>query len=140
MTRYDYKIASGYNNVAGLTNLEAITPTGDRSFFSPVAYSAFRGGVRHIRTDGSVILTGFPSAFWVFPALTRKQWEYLQDTYCGGAGKFSGKVTIRTRVGGRSSYGNFNAIMILPDPAELTRRFTAFEDVRIDLTRLVAIP
>lgn len=136
-TRYDYKLAAGYNNAAGLTNLETITVSGDsRPFFSPVGYSNYRAGVRKIRSDGTVIFTGFPSAHWIIPAMTRKQWEYLSDQYCSGG--FSGKVTVRTRVG-RTSYSNFNAILVLPDPETLQRRFIAFEDVRLEFTRMIQL-
>src|SRR6476659_6316171 len=111
-TRYDYAIAASYNNAAGLTNLELIVPTGDRAFFSPVAYNNYKPGVRKIRSDGTLYLAGFAASFWILPAATRKHIEYIMDTYC--AGGYSGKVTIKTRIN-RIAYANFNAILSLPD-------------------------
>lgn len=135
-TRYDYKIAAAYNNAAGLVNIETIVPSGDRAFFSPVAYSNYRPGVRKIRSDGMLYLAGFGTSFWIMPAATRKQIEYLMDTYC--AGGYSGKVTIRTRIN-RVAYANYNAILSLPDPDAMKRIFKGFDDLRIDYTRMVAI-
>lgn len=135
--RYDYQIAAGINNEAGLVNLETVTVVGDtKPFFAPVGYSSFKPGVRKIRSDGTLAITGFPSAYWIIPIVTRKQWEYVQDTYCNGG--YSGKVTIRTRIG-RAAYANYNAVLTLPDPDTLTRRFTVFEDVRLDFTRMLAL-
>lgn len=137
MPRYGYQIAAGYGNTAGLINIETIIPTGDRAFFAPVAYNNYKPGIRKIRTDGLLYISGFGTSYWILPAATRPQIELLQDNYC--AGGFNGKVTIRTRIN-RRVYANFRAILSLPDPDTMRRIFLGYDDLRLDFFRMVALP
>ena len=136
MAFYTYKIAAGANNAAGLVNIEEITPSSDKAFFAPVAYSNYTPGQRKLRGSGTVYMSGFAFATWEFAVLTRKQFQYLQDTYC--ASGWSGEVTIATRVS-REAYVNYSAVMILPDPASVSRSDTVFEKYPVSFTRLVAV-
>lgn len=133
---YDYQLAVGNNNAAGLVNIQTITPAGDRAFWPPDAFSSYDPGTFRIRGDGTVTLAGFASTTWVFGVLTRAQLTYLSDTYCSGG--WSGLVTVRTRIG-RTTYANYNAVLTLTKPRDSQRRFTKFLDYRVEFTRMVAL-
>lgn len=136
---YDqYQIAAGYNNASALKPIEGFIPSGDRSFAPPSAYSSFNAGMMKIRLDGTVYLAGYPSAIWLFTVLTRKQYQFLMSTYSTGGTAYSGKVTIKTRKPD-GSFGNYNAVMLLPLLPELNRVLTLYRDVPVKFTRLVAI-
>lgn len=136
MAVYDYRIAAGHNvALNSLVNIEDITPAGDRPFFPPKAYGYYNAGQYRIRGDGTLYIAGFASLTWLFDVLTRKQYEYLRDTYCNGG--FSGKVTLYTRLG-RLAYSRMNAIMILPSPSATDGGYFAFKNYGVQMARLVA--
>lgn len=135
---YDYQIADGQNNAAGLVNIEAITPSGDRAFAAPQAFSSFNPGVLRVRADGLSYLAGFQSFTWLFSILTRAQWQYLQDNYSTSGNSYSGKVTVRSRnIDG--TYTNYNTLINIPLLPDLDRQFTAYKQVRIEFTRAVSL-
>jgi hypothetical protein len=135
---YDYQIADGYDSAGSLVNIEAITPSGDRAFAAPQAFSSFAPGVLRIRADGLSYLAGFQSFIWLFSVLTRAQWQHLQDTYSTGGNSYTGKVTVRSRnIDG--TYTNYNAIINIPILPDLDRQFTAYKQVRIEFTRAVSL-
>ncbi len=135
MSLYNYGIAAGWNNTP--SNIEGITPTSDRKFFPPTAFSSFNPGTIRVRADGQLYETGFESVTWRFSVLTRKQYQYLMTTYSTGSNSYSGKVSIRT-IGVDGNYADYNAIMILPTLPELTRQFIAYRDVDVRFIRLTA--
>lgn len=134
MAFYNYRIGAGYDvALASLRNIEDYTPSGDKHFFAPAAYSTYDPGQFRIRGDGTLYAAGFPACTWVFGTLTRAQFEYAQDTWC--AGGFSGKVTIYTRIG-RRTYQRFNAILTLQKPVEADRVRLYFRNYVFTFTRL----
>lgn len=132
---YEYAIAAGWNNTTGLRNIESLTPSGDKPFRTPNAYSAFNPGTLRLRADGIAYVEGFPSTAWLLDVLTRKQYQFLMTTYSTGGNSYSGKVTIRTMTPS-GSYANYNAIMLLPIMPELDRAFKIYRSVQIRFTRL----
>lgn len=132
---YEYAIAAGWNNVAGLRNIESITPIGDKSFRPPNAYSAFNPGTLRLRADGIAYTEGFASTAWTFSALTRAQYQYLMTNYSIGGNSYSGKVTIRTMTPA-GTYANYNAVVLLPIMPDLDRAFKIYRNVQIKFIRL----
>lgn len=140
MPVYDYRIAAGHNvPLASLINIETIIPSGDVAFYPPRAWGNYSAGAVRIRTDGHVYLAGYPSVIWRFGLMTRRQFRYLQTTYCNGG--YSGAVTIYTRLDNAAQYRRCNAIMVLPQLAELNSDpLIKFRDVEVKMTRLVILP
>lgn len=136
MAFYDYRIAAGFNNAVGLVNVEKIAIAGERGFIMQ-NYGHFNPGAFKVRGDGTLFLSGFGSTSWIFEAITKNQFRYLQETYCNNG--YSGKVTIRTRTDDPDVYANYNAIMILPKLPDLRKVTSGFADNRVTFTRLVAI-
>lgn len=140
MPVYDYRIAAGHNvALASLVNIESLAPAGDVAFYPPRSFGTYTAGAVRVRTDGRVYLAGYPSVVWRFGLLTRAQFRYLQTTYCGGG--YSGAVTIYTRLDNAAQYKRCNAIMVLPQLAELNNdALVKFRDVEIKMTRLEVLP
>lgn len=137
MTYQSYAVAVGYNNAAGLTNLETIKPVGDIRYFCVVeGYANYDPGVEKLRLDGLKYYVGWPSTKWIFNILTRKQYEYLRDTFCGGG--YTGQVTINTTTD-REAYGHFNAIIDIPKLTAQQRHYIVFEDFPITFRKMVGI-
>lgn len=137
MAFYDFQLAVGYNNAANLTNIESITPSGDyRAFTVPDGFASYSPGQTKQRPDGIIYTSGYPTTTWRFGGMTRKQYIYLRDTYCNDG--LSGKVTVRT-LKEDGTYSNFNAVMIVPQLPELSRRGAAYEDVDVRFVRMVAL-
>ena len=73
------------------------------------------------------------------------QWEYLKDNY-------EGSVTIRTLLNSGSTFANYNAILTLQDPREMTSTIyggagtssnfegAGFQNALLMFTRLEVIP
>jgi hypothetical protein len=134
---YDYRIAATWNvALNSLTNIETITPTGDKRFYPPDAYGSFVKGIPRKRGDGTVTYSGFPSVKWHWRRMTRKQHQYLMDTY--GSGGYTGKVTIYTTTDNPGSYERYNAIINIPQPAEMKKNFSNFE-CEVTFSDLVAL-
>lgn len=106
----EYKIAAGNNNAAGLALIGGITATNDIPFAEPAAQQNYRPGRLVLRLDTLTSEVGINSQMWMM-GLTWLQYTYLRATYCGG--RYSGKVTIRTRWQG-GSYANYNATLHIP--------------------------
>lgn len=134
----DYQIAAGYNNAAGLVKISSITPSSDIPFVDPKAYNGYNPGILKIRGDGTTFYAGYGSDVWTMGYLTVAQYTYLQTTYCGGAGSFTGKVTIKTRIG-TVTYANYNAILNLPVPDQTEFLAGFFTNVQLRFTRMVAL-
>lgn len=131
--RYDYQIAAGNNNAAGLVNIETIVPSGDVAFYPPEGYASYDPGIFRVRGNGLTTTAGFAATAWVWTRLTRAQFEYLQDTYC--ASGWSGLVTIRTRIG-RRTYANYNAVLTLTKPKDSQMRRPIWYEYRVDFSRM----
>lgn len=118
----EYKWAAGSNNVGGLALISGTTPMGDEPFnFGeiPLALPFYNPGIAKIRGTGRVGRAGFASTKVGFGYWTLPQYEYLQTTFGGALLVFSGFCTLRTRVGNRG-FANYNAVMNIPTPDQLT--------------------
>lgn len=137
MPLYDYRISAGYNvAAASLTNVETIADSDGKKLRAPYAVLAYNAGQFRIRTDGTVYQAGYGAISWVFAVVTRAQVAKLSTDYC--AGGYSGKVTIYTRTT-TSTYARYNAVILLPNPAETQRMMKHIRDYTIRLTRMVAL-
>lgn len=136
MPVYDYRIAAGHNvALVSLTNVESIAPSGDTAFYAPRSWGTYTAGAMRVRSDGTLYAAGYASVMWRFGLLTRAQFRYLQTTYCAGA--YSGDVTIYTRLDDATQYVRCNAVMVLPQLAELNNdAFVKFRDVEVKMTRI----
>lgn len=138
----DYQWAAGYDNTAGLTLVSTTIPSTDIAFNTGEIVSGlpnYNPGIAKIRGTGRVGRAGFPSTFWDFGFWTLLQYQYLQTTFCGGAGNYSGLVTIRTRTG-LATFSNFNAVINVPTPDQLEWQNPFYIAPRLTFTRLVLIP
>lgn len=134
MAIFEYQIAAGYNNAAGLVNIETIKPSSDFLYFwAPVSTDKYSPGIKRVRLDGVRARFGKASTAWPFDLMTFLQFKYIRDTYCNGG--YSGKVTIRTRVG-VNTYANFNAVLDM-DEESLQRKIEnreMYEGVEVRFT------
>lgn len=131
-----YAVAAAFNNYS-LTNLVTVKPTGDNRYFCfPEGYANFTPGVRKRRLNSRLFYAGYPMTYWLFGILTRFQYEYLRDTYCGGL--YDGEVTVLTRTD-RVAYSYYNAILEIPELTSVQRHFRVFEDFPIKLLHLIEI-
>lgn len=123
------KIAAGYNNYSGLTNIELISVGGNtpQDYLLPVQdLGLWADGVERFGGDGIAKDDGYATTSWECAALSFSQWYYLYTTVLGG--NRSGKVTIRTRrwhvpLNSTMSYSYViaNAILTLPPPPDTSR-------------------
>lgn len=135
---YEYKIAAGFNNAGGLQFIQAITPTNDKPFVPPRAYSTWSDGILRVRADFSRYVTGKISFTWPFDKLTVAQYQYLVTTYCTDDNGYSGPVTVRTRNRG-GGFANYNAVLVVPALPELDRKYLNYRNVVITFNDAVAI-
>lgn len=139
MPYYQYAIADGHNNAAGLTNIESLS-AGGKAFYPVVGVGTYDPGIREFRGNQTTSFNGSPSLNWV-SSLTWAQYEKVLNDYCdlvNSEPSYSGLVTIRTRTTG-SAYANFNAQLILPPPIELQRNYTLYIPVKWTFIGLEAL-
>jgi hypothetical protein len=105
----NYQVAAGYNNAAGLADFS--TP------FEPRCHG-LRGGRRLVAGDGVVkqdgrrntsLIFSFFSAAQVNTLLTQLGLDYDTETV-------SGKFTVTLPSNQDRAFGNYNAVITLPDP------------------------
>ena len=141
--RYDFRIASGYNQPLGsLVNIETIVPTGDQAFYPPVSYGEYDPGTFKLRGNGRLYLSGHASTAWAWTGnpggrLTPAQDRYLSDTYAGGGR--DGTVTIYSPMEVQGTYARYNAVMTLPKLPEAGRNFHNLQTYTVRFTRLEAL-
>lgn len=130
-----YGIAAGYNVAAiSIPAFTSIIPSGDRAFYPPKGQGLYAPGLRRDLPNGDDYWSGYPFQDWLWDALTRKQFEYLQSTYCGGG--YAGKVTVMTRPG-TDAYARYNAWLKLKTLPESDSLFFANRRYTARLTRMV---
>lgn len=132
----DAQMAAGYDNAAGLVAIATITPASDRRAFYEPQETGYSEGVVKVRADGTLFYAGFASVTWLWRVVTWRQVQYLRDTYC--AGGYAGKVTVRLRLD-TTTYANYNAVLVIPQPAESARNFENYTDFAVRFTRLDAL-
>jgi len=107
----NYQLASENDNAGGLTAVTSITD-GTNVFAEPQGLFDITRGESVIQSNGVAGFRGYPSLTWI-SNMTVKQYWYLVDNY-------EGLVTIKTAYGGLT-WANYNAVLTLPDPAQMTR-------------------
>jgi len=137
----NYQISSGYNNAGGLALITSLTD-GSNNFLEPTGLYFQRRGKREIRGNGIVGRSGFQATKLISHMLVSQYW-YLVDN-------FEGFITAKIPIDA-ATWSNYNAILSLPDPAEMERvnfaggsedgGFTGpgFKGVEWTLSRLSAI-
>lgn len=131
----DYALAAGNNNAAGLVKVGLIIPSSHIAFDEPIALPNFNPGIRKIRMDQHVYITGYKYQVWIFGFITYIQMDYLISTYGGGG--YSGDVTIKTRY--RSgSYFNANAVIDIPTEGLISTGI-GYQSVAIQLRKIIPI-
>lgn len=124
-----YSIAAGYNNAAGLANVETTFPTFHGKPMI-VRGRTYNPGVKHRRADKLTYRTGFAIILWRIPVMSIAQYNYWISNYTTGGNSYSGKNTIRTKKTD-DTYGNFSVASDIPAPDELTSRNGYYRDVLI---------
>ncbi len=137
MAFYDYQIAIGNNNAGSLVNVEALTGTAGNLFDPVEGWTAYSPGSARIMSSGLYSFTGYPSTVWRSGILRVTQYKYLYDTILVGA--YSAPVTIKTTAQEVGTYANYNAIMTIPIPEDLTAQGHSYVDFAWTFTRLVAL-
>lgn len=132
----NYAIAAGHNNTGGYTKFGAIVPTSHIAFHEPIARPNYNPGIRHIRMDGRVYITGYPSQVWIIGFMSFIQYDYLLTTYCGGG--YSGLVSVKTRYLS-VDYDDYNATLTLPTSDSLQSTGIGYQAVPLTFSRLIAI-
>jgi|GEM_PF-2204966 len=110
------QISIGANNVAGLTNIEAIAVSGVY-FVTVNDLDKWREGAPVLYGDGIGGRQGITSTQWVSGYITADQYNYIRATLL--VGSFSAWVTIRTRAYLATTYANYSAVLTIPSPDEL---------------------
>lgn len=129
MPYQDYKIASGWNNAAGLANIETQFPRYQNKPLI-VRGRGFNPGIKRIRADFQVYATGKQTIRWRFRVMSIAQYNYFMSNYTTGGNSYSGKNTIRTKNVG-DTYANYSVTSQLPSPDELQTKADAYLDVVI---------
>ena len=130
------KISAGHDNQAGLVAIESITPPGDtKSFYYPVAWYNYNPGQFAIRSDGTYYIRGKSLTAWTFSFMTKLQYQYLSDTYCGN--NYDGNVTLQTPIRTSTTNAIINARMRLPKPSETENRLGFVgSNIRIEFSNI----
>jgi len=126
------KIAPGWDNLAGLTDITAYFGA-DGTRFLPVSdRTGYNGGVEREMNDGGFLLSGFPTFSWRTPWISDGQIYTIRNTLLGGA--LSGNVTFTAHLPsvsvGASSVQTFNGKLNLRlnQLAQLQRTHTGYRD------------
>jgi hypothetical protein len=133
MAKYDYQLASGFNQAGSLVNIETTIGQAPRGTLVSLGARS-RTSISGVRnTDGEQI------AVWNWDVLTASNLGTIITTYLTNWNTDTAEVTLRTRLRD-GTYANFNAIMYLPlDGEDYEHRFNKdhVNDLRIRF-RIVA--
>lgn len=127
----DYQIANGHDNTAGLTAIEALSAPLFAAYADGLLTEWHDFEARVWSGDRQLVPVGRAWVAWRFFRLTRDERQYLRDN-------FGAAVTIRTLDKGVNAFANFNATLVLPDPA-LGWEADAWRDVRVEFRDLEAV-
>jgi len=120
---YEFKIAAGNNNAAGLLPLAGVLGSYIAAGESRVvieSYGYYAPGIERVRGNGAVQIDGFPVTQWRIGFLTWEMEEIIRNTYCSGS--ISGLVTVRTNTDNDyDSFANYNAVLRVPPLRDLER-------------------
>jgi hypothetical protein len=113
---FDARIATGFNNVAGLTLVTSLVGTDSAPFLEPLTVPLYTQGQRRFLASGGVQRVGLATLQWR-SYVSLGQYATLRTTY-------ERDVTVRTTTGG-TGYANYNAYLWFPEPSELEYAPTA---------------
>jgi len=132
-----YALAPGYNNQDELVVIEGLTPFGETPIQAFQGWATYDPGQFIIRGDGSLYISGYPTAEWKFAWLSRDQLYYFMTEY-GNAG-YSGPVTVLTTSDIPDTLITFNAMMVIDKLPNQNAYFDQYLDATIRFTRMVPI-
>jgi len=116
-------LAAGYDNIAGLVNIETISVDGH--YLAAVDDLGKWSDGSFVRTgDGNLQPQGYPTTAWVAGFATFEQWYYLYSNIL--LGNRTGAVTFQTRRHEPDFYVIANAILDIGDPPTLTHGVKAY--------------
>lgn len=126
-----YKIADGHDNAAGLVALAALDPPLFAAYADGIVTEWHESETRVWSGDRRLVPVGRAWVAWRFFRLTRDELAYLRDS-------FGAAVTIRTLDKGADAFANFNATLVLPDPADGWHA-DGWDNVRVEFRDLEAL-
>lgn len=129
MAFQDYQIASGWNNAAGLANIETQFPRFQNEPLI-VRGRGFNPGIKRVGANFQIYTSGKQVIRWRFRVMSIAQYNYFMANYTVGGNSYSGKNTIRTKKVD-DTYGNYSVTSQLPSPDELESKGSAYLDVVI---------
>lgn len=141
---YDYRIAPGWNLPLGsLTNVETITPAGERTIYPPASYGTYDPGQIAMQLNGIEKFRGYASLNWDWKGnpggyITYGQAKHLRVWICGSL-NFSGTATIYTPTLYPGVYERYNTVAVFPKFAEAGPNFKVFNKFGIRMTHLVGL-
>lgn len=133
MAFQEYQLAVGWNNAAGLANVEVAFPRYQNNPLIVRGRGRFQPGIQRVRADFGSSETGKQVFTWLIPVMGINQYVYWQSTYSTGGNSYSGKVTARTR-NAADSFANYSATYRIPTPDQLEPREDSYQNVVVIFT------
>lgn len=127
----EYKIADGHDNVGGLTELALLDAPLFAAYADGVLSDWHDSEARVWSGDRQLLPVGRAWVVWRFFRLSAAELAYLRAN-------FGAAVTIRTLDKSANAFANFNATLVLPDPAQ-NWDADGWNDVRLEFRDLVAL-
>ncbi len=127
----EYQIADGHNNAAGLVALEELDPPLFAAYADGLLSEWHDSEARVWSGDRQLVPVGRAWVAWRFFRLTRDEMQYLRNN-------FGSAVTIRALDKGANEFANFNATLVLPDPA-LGWEADGWDHARVEFRDLAGI-
>lgn len=124
----EYQIADGHDNEGDLTELALLDPPLFAGYADGLLTEWHDYEARQWSGDRQIVPVGRAWAAWRFFRLTRTEMAYLRAN-------FGAAVTIRTLDKGADAFANFNATLVLPDPA-VGWEADEWRDVRVEFRDL----
>lgn len=133
MTFQSYSWAAGFDDVAGLVNVETDLPSYQGLVVTNAGLGSYDPGIITPKADRLTIARGYQSVEWTFSIMPISVYAYIQSNYTVGGTSHSGKMTIHTTIED-GTFSNFNAYMHLPTQSSLSRVSQGFTGVVIRFT------
>ena len=131
---YQFKIAAGLNNAAGLVNVETLTD-GERSFYAVTLEEDFI--LRQPAANGIPFERGYQAFTWKSD-LWRGQYAYLFNTILSGS--LQGYATFQTlRLMDNGTYSIWQGVLTLPDFSGFQRNYKQYQGVLWQFTRCTEV-
>lgn len=135
------KIAANHNNAAGLKALYELSPPlfADYYIIPGSVFTEWFGAEAYERAgDRTLRKIGRPYVIWTLPAsITRDEYDLLRSTFCST--HLTGEVTIRTLNKDLNAWGNYNALMQMPQNDSRKWEDNEWLDVKLFFYDLVAL-